>query len=151
MRRRGFTLIEMLVVMIVLGILAAIGILKYADLRNSALAAQMAQEVRAIQIGAFNYFAEHEAWPAEVGPGAVPTDLGPLLPGVLATSLDRGDYLLDYENFGESSPDVVIGVSVTSNNQRLFNKFVRYLGTQSPFFVSGGKLTYLIAGPGGIF
>jgi hypothetical protein len=25
------------------------------------------------------------------------------------------------------------------------------MGTQSPFFVSGSKMTYLISGPGGIF
>jgi len=149
--RRGFSLVELLVVMIVLGVLAGIALLKYIDLRNSAVAAQMSQELRAIQVAAFNYYADQEVWPPETGPGAVPAGLGPLLPGQLSTSLDRQTYMLDYENFGPGAPDIIIGVSVTTSDPKLFAKFVQYMGTKSPFFVSGSKYTYLIAGPGGVF
>jgi prepilin-type N-terminal cleavage/methylation domain-containing protein len=150
-RRRGFTLIELMVVVIVLALLAGIAVLKYLDLRNSALAAQLSQELRAVQVAAFNYYADKETWPAESGAGAVPTGLGPLLPGQLSTSFDRGQYVLDYENFGSGAPDIVIGVSVETSDPKLFAKFVQYLGTKSPFFLSGSKLTYLISGPGGTF
>jgi len=150
-RRRGFTLIELMVVVIVLSLLAGIALLKYIDLRNSAIAAQMSQELRAVQVAAMNYYADKEDWPAEAGAGAVPVGLGPLLPGQLATSFDRVQYVLDYENFGSGAPDVVIGVSVTTSDARLFAKFTQYLGTKSPFFLSGSKLTYLITGPGGTF
>jgi len=150
-RRRGFTLIELMVVTILLGILASIALLKYMDLRNHALAAQMSQELRAIHVAVLNYHADTESWPPETGPGMVPPGLAPILPGQLAASLDRGEYVLDYENFGPSAAVVMIGVSVTSSNPKLFAKFVQHLGTQSPFFVSGSSLTYLISGPGGIF
>ena len=150
-RRRGFTLIELMVVTILLGILASIAILKYLDLRNTALAAQMSQELRAIHVAVLNYHAETESWPPETGPGAVPPGLAPLLPGQLVGSLDRGEYMLDYENFGSSALVVMIGVTVTSSNPKLFAKFVQHLGTQAPFYVSGSSLTYLISGPGGIF
>jgi len=152
--RRGFTLIELMLVTAVIGILAGIALLKYVDLRNSAIATQMGQELRAIQIAALNYYADKEQWPPDAGAGAVPAGLGPLLPGQLAGSFDRGQYLLDYDNFG-GAPDpttgVVVGITVSTNDPQLFNKFVQYLGTKSPFFVAGGKLTYLIAGPGGVF
>jgi prepilin-type N-terminal cleavage/methylation domain-containing protein len=151
MNRRGFTIIELLTVTFVIGILASIALLKYLDLRNSAIAAQVTQELRAVQIAAFNYYAETETWPAEVGAGAVPNGLGPLLPGQLAGSFDRGKYLLDYENFGPGATQIVIGVAVTTSDPKLFAKLVQYLGTQSPFFVAGNRLTYLIAGPGGVF
>lgn len=166
MKRRGFTLVELLTVIVVLAILAGISVMKYIDLRNAALAAQMAQEVRAIQIAAFNYYAEKETWPPDAGMSAVPVGLGPLLPGQLAESFDRGEYQLDFENFGSGgggglgadegggaggSADMIVGVSITTNDDKLFAKFVRYLGNQSPFFVSGSKITYLIAGPGGGF
>jgi hypothetical protein len=137
--------------MLVLGILASIGLLKYIDLRNSAIAAQISQELRAVQIAAFNYYADTETWPAESGAGAVPPGLGPLLPGQLAASFDMGKYMLDYENFGPGATQIVIGVAVTTSDPKLFAKLVQYLGNQSPFFVAGNRLTYLIAGPGGVF
>lgn len=153
MRRKGFTLVELLVVIIVLSVLAGIAVMKYIDMRNAALAAQMAQEVRAIQIAAFNYYADQEVWPADAPKSAVPIGLGPLLPGQLAGSFDRGHYQLDFENFGGGgvNPDMIVGVVITTDDAKLFAKFVRYLGTQSPFFVAGSRITYLIAGPGGGF
>ncbi len=150
-RRRGFTLIELLTVVFVLGILASIALLKYVDLRINAVAAQVVLEMRAVQVAALNYYAETETWPPESGAGAVPAGLGPLLPGQLATSFDRGDYLLDYENFGAEGSDVIIGVAVTTSNPKLFAKLATYLGGGSPFFVAGSRITYLIAGPGGVF
>lgn len=153
MSRKGFTLVELLIVIVVLCVLAGISVMKYIDLRNAALAAQMAQEVRAVQIAAFNYYADNEVWPPDAGVGAVPNGLGPLLPGQLAGSFDRGAYQLDFENFGGDgdNKDMIVGVSVTTSDDKLFAKFTRYLGTQSPWFVAGSKITYLIAGPGGGF
>ena len=150
MKRKGFTLVEMLTVIVVLSVLAGIAVMKYIDLRNAALAAQMAQEVRAVQIAAFNYYAEKEVWPPDAGRSAVPLGLGPLLPGQLAGSFNRGSYELDFDNFGDDG-EMIVGVAVTTDDPRLFAKFVRYLGTQSPFFVTGSKITYMIAGPGGGF
>ena len=140
-----------MVVVIFIALLAGIAVLKYLDMRNAAIAAQLSQELRAVQVAAFNYYADKEQWPAESGAGAVPNGLGPLLPGALSTSFDRVQYVLDYENFGEENPNIVIGVSVSTPDAKLFAKFTQYLGTQSPFFLSGNKLTYLISGPGGSF
>ena len=67
--RRGFTLIELLVVTFLLGIPASIALLKFMDMRNHAIAAQMSQELRAITVAVLNYHAGTEAWPAEVGGG----------------------------------------------------------------------------------
>lgn len=151
--RRGFTLIELLVTMIVLSILAGISLLKFIDFRNTALAAQLSQDFRAVTVAAMNYFADQEQWPAETGAGQVPAGLIPLLPGQLAGSFDRDKYLLDYENFGASGPpEVMIGIAVTTSDPKLMAKFVQYLGNKTPYFVSGGgTLTYIISGPGGFF
>ena len=149
--RRGFTLIELLVVTFLLGILASIALLKFMDMRNHAIAAQMSQELRAITVAVLNYHAGTETWPAEVGGGTVPPELNGLLPGQLAGSFDRTQYLLDFENFGPAAPQIMIGVAVTSGDPKLFAIFVQYMGTQSPFFVAGNRMTYLISGPGGVF
>jgi prepilin-type N-terminal cleavage/methylation domain-containing protein len=151
MNRRGFTLIELMVVVLVLSVLAGIALLKYMDLRNSAIATQMGQEMRAVTIASINYYADREQWPPETGAGAVPNGLGPLLPGQLAASFDRGQYVLDYDRIGDDGSGYVIGVSVTTSDPKLFAKFVQYLGTTAPFSLSGNSLTYLIAGPGGFF
>ena len=149
MKRRGFTLIELLIVMVVLGILAGLALLKTNDLRNAGIATQVSQEMRAVQIAAFNYFAGKDAWPEETGPGAVPQGLGPLLPGQLAGSFDRGDYVLDYDNFGDDGSRI-IAISATTTNSKLMTKLVAYLGNKAPaFFVSGNKVSYIISAAGG--
>jgi len=150
-RRHGFTLIELMVVVIVLGLLAGIGLLRYIDMRNAAIATQMSQELRAVTVASLNYYADLEQWPPDAGAGAVPAGLGPLLPGQLATSFDRGQYVLDYEVIGDATSGYIIGVSVSTTDTKLFAKFVQYLGTKAPFSVSGNTMTYLIAGPGGVF
>ena len=54
--KRGFTLVELLIVMVVMGILASLALIKTNDLRNAATATQVSQEMRAVQIAAFNYY-----------------------------------------------------------------------------------------------
>lgn len=151
MTRRGFTLVELLIVMVVLGILAGLALIKSGDLHNAAIATQVSQEMRAIQIAAFNFYADKETWPAEAGPGQVPPGLSPLLPGQLAGSFDRVVYVLDYDNIGAGDQNI-ISVSATTTDTRLMAKLIAYLGNKAPIFVvQGNRLTYLISGPGGGF
>ncbi len=148
---RGFTLVEMLMVLIVLGILTGLGLLKYIDLRNTARTAALVADVRAIQIGAINYYADHEAWPPESGVGQVPLGLEKYLSGGLAASLDRTYYVLDYENVELEDDVPLIGVAVESADAKLLAKFVSTFAGKSPFIMVGGRLTYFISGPGGMF
>ena len=151
MKRRGFTLVELLIVMVVMGILASLALLKTNDLKNAAIATQVSQEMRAVQIAAFNYYADKEIWPSEAGPGQVPSGLSPLLPGQLAGSFDRVRYLLDYDNIGAGDSQI-ISISATTNDTQLMAKLVAYLGNKAPIFVvTGNRLTYLISGPKGGF
>ena len=148
--RRGFTLIELLVVTFLLGILASIALLKFMDMRNHAIAAQMSQELRAITVAVLNYHAGTEAWPAEVGGGTVPPELNNLPPRT-ARLVRPYPVPARLREFRPGAPQIMIGIAVTSGDPKLFAKFVQYMGTQSPFFVAGNRMTYLISGPGGIF
>ena len=149
-RRRGFTLIEMLMVMVILGLLSALGLLKYIDLRATARTAALAADFRSVTVAALNYYADKDEWPPETGAGAVPAGLAPYLPGGLTTTFARPEYSLDFENIPvEGSP--LIAVSVTTTDPKLMGKLISTFSNRTPFFMNGGKLSYLISGPGGEF
>jgi hypothetical protein len=103
-------------------------------------------------VAVLNFYSDAETWPAETGPGAIPPGLAAYLPGSLFTTFELPDYTLDYDNLTVlDSDDPVIAVSVRSSDARLMAKFVATYATKSPFFMNGDKLSYLIAGPGGVF
>lgn len=149
-RRRGFTLIEMLMVTIILGLLASLGMLKYIDLRGTARVASLTGDVRSVTVAALNYYADHNEWPPEAGGGQIPGGLEPYLPGGLAASFDRTYYTLDYDNVAAGA-NPLISISVSSSDPKLMAKFVNAFATKYPFYMSGDRLAYLIAGPGGTF
>ena len=80
-RRRGFTFIEVLVVMIVMSILATHAVLKYVDLRHRALSSSATADLQAVRLAAYSAWYEHSTWPADAGAGTVPPALTPYLPG----------------------------------------------------------------------
>lgn len=152
--RRGFTFIEMLTVMIVMGILATLAILRYIDLRDRATASGMASELNGIRLAAYNYWADHDAWPAEAAAGTVPVGLAPYLPRNFSFSRPR--YTIDWENFvpadGSASGGngvMQVGLTVTSTSTGLIHALVLSAAGGAPFFVVGNTLTYIILEPNG--
>ena len=74
-RRGGFTFIEILIVVIVLGILSGLALLKYIDLKHRALSASATADLQAVRLAAYSAWYEHGTWPADVGAGTVPAGL----------------------------------------------------------------------------
>jgi prepilin-type N-terminal cleavage/methylation domain-containing protein len=152
--RRGFTFIELLVAMIVLGILASIALLKYVDLRRNAVTAKIASEINAVKLAGYSYWGDNQNWPADAGPGVVPAGLAKHLPEGFRFDNATWKYTLEWDNLGVvpgpgGTPDYLIGVSIASTDPRLMQKLEGYLGTAAPMFSFGGKLTYVIQAPGG--
>jgi prepilin-type N-terminal cleavage/methylation domain-containing protein len=146
-RRPGFTIVELLVVIVVLSVLAGLGLLKYIDLRNTARTASLVADVRAVTVGAFGYYADYATWPPEAAAGQVPVGLQPYLGGELSVSFDRVFYQLDFENIDLGGTPMV-GVAVHSADPQLLAKFIATYANRGPFFLNGGVLTYVIAAPG---
>jgi prepilin-type N-terminal cleavage/methylation domain-containing protein len=150
-RRHGFTIIELMMVMIVMGLLAGMAILKYIDLRHRARAVQVAADLESVRLAAYGAWYEHNIWPNEAGPGQVPVDLVPYLPQNF--SFVNPEYTLDWENFappgGGPSGGMQIGVVVTAATPRLQTTLEQTLGNKMPFVSLGGTLTFIIVGPDG--
>lgn len=149
--RRGFTFIEMLIVMIVLGLLAALATLKYIDLKNRALTAQAAADMEALRLAAYSSWYETGTWPAEAGPGIIPTEMMPYL--AKGFTFTRPEYTLDWENFvppgGGTSAGMQLGVVISSSDARMQLALEQTLGNKGPFFITGSNLTFVIIGPDG--
>ena len=148
---RGFTFIEMLIVMIVIGLLAALATLKYIDLRNRALTAQAASDMEAVRLAAYSTWYETGNWPADVGSGVVPVEMTAYLPKGFVFS--RPEYTLDWENLvppsGGTSAGMQLGVIISSSNPRMQLALEQSLGNKGPFFITGSDLTFVIIGPDG--
>lgn len=147
MKRQGFTFIEMLVAMIVMGILASIAVLKYMDLRNHATAAAIVRDVESIRLGAYNHWADHETFPGEAGAGIVPPAMTAYLPQNF--SFTRAQHTFDWDNFGSGGGGYQVGLTVTVSEARLQSLILRTFEGRYPFFRHGNAVTYIIVGPDG--
>lgn len=150
-RTRGFTFVEILIVIIVLSILSTLALLKYIDLRHKALSASATADLQAVRLAAYSAWYEHGTWPGEVGAGTVPPGMVSYLP--TGFTFSKPEYTLDWENFvppsGGPTGGMQLGVVLSSDNTRLMKTLQDNLGSKAPFFVVGGTLTFVIIGPDG--
>jgi prepilin-type N-terminal cleavage/methylation domain-containing protein len=145
-RRGGFTIVELLTVMIVIGILAGMALLKYIDLRHRARTAEAIADLEAIRLAAYGAWYEHGTWPGEVGPGIVPPALVEYLPGNF--SFAKPEYTLDWENLlppaGAPPNGGTLSVVVTASDPRLQTALARMLGNKGPYVDVNGTLVFFI-------
>lgn len=147
--RRGFTFIEMLIVMIVVGILATIALPRYHRLRQRAEAARVAGDFNAVKIAAFAYHSVTRQWPAEQGPGIIPPELVSELGN--GFTFVKPQYTLDFENWllPDGTPmhpgrQIVMGLTVTTTDSLLDFAILGVLGSRTVHFSQGNAHTFLI-------
>lgn len=73
--RRGFTMVEMVVVVAIVGILAGFAFPRLQATRQKAVATQAIGAVTTIRQGLLAYFAEKNTWPDDAARGVVPSGL----------------------------------------------------------------------------
>ncbi len=64
--KKGFTLIELIMIIVILGILAAVAVPKYFDLQGEAKIAAEKGVVGGVRAGILTYFVQYKAYPTEL-------------------------------------------------------------------------------------
>jgi prepilin-type N-terminal cleavage/methylation domain-containing protein len=144
--RRGFTFIEVVTVVVMVGVLATIAVLKYIDLTDRARTTQIAADINAVRVAAYNYWVDHERHAAEAAEGVVPPELLPLLPANYAFDHSAQGYVIDWQNAGAGA---LVGISVRATTPRMERVLGQIFANRYPFFRVGNRLTYVLVGPGG--
>lgn len=80
MGRKGFSLVELMIVVSILGILATVAVPKVQAARAKARAAAIIGSTRAIKIGATIFYDSAGTWPATAAQGTIPPTLRGYLP-----------------------------------------------------------------------
>lgn len=146
--RSGFSLVELLIVLLIIGILASLAIPTYHSMVIRARAAQVAGDLNTIKVAAYNYDADHHEWPPETDAGQVPAGLAPYLPENF--SFVRDDYELDWEYWvlsgTSTSGGARVGASVVTDDTRLGAAIVRLLGG-IPHIIIGNRYTFIFQNP----
>lgn len=144
--RRGFSLIELMTVISVIGMLAAIGFPRYREMKRRAYFAAVLSDFNTVRIASYNYFADNATYPADGAAGSPPPALLPYLPQGFEFS--TSSYTLDYDVWPSplNPTQLVVGVTVTAGDQQLVNMIARNTRAGGLGFVNGTGYTYIVAG-----
>lgn len=138
--RDGFTLVELLLVMLIIGILAQIALPNYRGLTTRARAVDLIADIDVVEQAARSYQADLHSWPPETPAGAIPPGLEPFLPG--GFGFVGEDFTLDWESIsipgglpGDPGTTLILGVGVVTDNTELGAALVELMGDAGWYLV----------------
>jgi prepilin-type N-terminal cleavage/methylation domain-containing protein len=147
--RRGFTFIEIMLSMVIVGLLSTIAVPKYLDLKRRAMTTNVIADFQVIRVAVLNFYGDSSYFPAEVGPGTPPPGLLKYLPK--GFEFTGHGWTWDYENWelapvsGPNGEPVLVGLTVTADDPILAETTSRVLGNV-PQIVYGNAYTFVLSG-----
>lgn len=147
---KGFTLLELLVVVAIVGILAATAIPAVQRALLVARAQAIIGDVKVIESAAHEYYADNNRWPGDQGPGREPPELKDDLRGKVRWNNVKMGYQLDWDNWvlpngkpKHPSTGVLVGISITTKRKDLIATLQRI--SPKPFrYTLNNNYTYII-------
>jgi prepilin-type N-terminal cleavage/methylation domain-containing protein len=147
-QRRGFTIIELLMTLTIVGLLSSIAVPKFRDVRRRASAAQIMGDFTVLRHAALSFYADSQYYPEETGAGEIPPNLTKYLPQ--GFSMKRDQWELDYEHWDTKTASALttsgnlIGVSFSTPDTALGRTAMVLMGN-NPNFTMGTKYTFLLS------
>lgn len=137
MKRRGFTLVELVMAMAILGILASIAVPATREMRRRAVAAKVISDFSVIRNAAYSYASESGVYPKSGKWGQAPAALTPSLPDGFEFQYGGAQYRWRRWSLPNGMPKnagqtVLLGVQVKSGDKRLITAIKNlYSGLQA--------------------
>lgn len=148
-RRNGYTFMEILIVLIIVGLLVKIAFPRYHEMKRQATAGKAAGDYNALKLASYAYHTEFQTWPAEAAAGTVPPELVNDLPE--GFDFDRGEYILDWQNWQLPSglpqfpgQNMLMAVTISTTDSLLALTILNKLGSRVFHFTSGNSTTFVI-------
>ena len=112
--RRGFTLVELMTTVAVMGVLASIAGPRYQQIRKRANAAEIVTAMTTVRSAVYQFNETSGAWPATASLGAVPVGLDGYLPGAGVNLFTGPDHQLGWTATPVGpSPTQVVAASIS--------------------------------------
>ena len=148
-QRNGYTFMEILIVLIIVGLLVKIAFPRYHEMKRQATAGKAAGDYNALKLASYAYHTEFQTWPAEAAAGTVPPELVNDLPE--GFDFDRGEYILDWQNWQLPSglpqfpgQNMLMAVTISTTDSLLALTILNKLGSRVFHFTSGNSTTFVI-------